>query len=238
MGFPGWHIECSVLSTKYLGQPFDIHGSANEHIFPHHENEIAQSEAFADKPLARFFLHSGMLLINGQKMAKSAENYLTIKDALKKYDRDTIKIAFMGTHWRKPFNWEENTIKEARILQDRLIRAKESAQPIKTGFPTEINQALENDFNVPKALAIIIKNLSKLSRNDYEYLQNIFGLDLKAVVRITSKQKKMIQDREKARKEGDYRGSDRIRDKLKKEGIFLEDTAIGTRIFTPSKSRG
>lgn len=240
-GYPGWHLECSVMSAKYLGQPFDIHGSANEHIFPHHENEIAQSVGYAGKPLARYFLHSGMLLIDSQKMAKSAENYITIKDVLKEYDADTIKIAFMGTHYRKPFDWvkkapfsEKGTLIEAEKIKVRLVRAKEGAQPIKTGIPTEINQVLADDFNLPKALAVIISNLSKLSRHDFEYIQELFGLKLKEETKLTSKQKKMVKERVTAREKGDYRKADNIRKELEKEGIILEDTAAGTRILHKS----
>lgn len=233
-GYPGWHLECSVLSTRYLGQPFDIHGSANEHIFPHHENEIAQSEGYAGKLLARYFLHSGMLLVDSQKMAKSAENYITIKDALKEYDADTIKIAFMGTHWRKPLDWVKRAIIEAEKIKVRLVRAKEGAQPIKTGIPTEIDDALEDDFNLPKALAVMMKNLSRLSRHDFEYIEKIFGLKLVKAIKLTTKQKKMVKDREKARGKGDYRKADGIRKELEKEGIILEDTAAGTRILHKS----
>jgi len=231
MGYPGWHIECSVLSTKYLGQPFDIHGSASELIFPHHENEIAQSESYAGKPLARYWLHAGMLLIAGQKMAKSAGNFITIKDILETYDPDTIKIAFMGTHWRKPFDWEENAISEARKAKVRLVRAQKEAQPIKTGFKTEINNALENDFNVPQALAIIMSNLSKLSRDDFGYIKKIFGLKLEDKIKLTPKQEKMVEEREKAREKGDYDRADEIRKDLEKEGIIVEDTPAGPRII-------
>lgn len=229
-GYPGWHIECSVMSTKYLGQPFDIHGSANEHIFPHHENEIAQSEAYAGKPLARYFLHSGMLLIDGQKMAKSSGNFITVKDALKSFSADMIKLAFMTTHWRKPYNWSTTVFSEFKTLQDRLIRAKENAQPIKTGFKKEIRQALEDDFNTPKALAVIMANLAGLSREDFKYIESTFGLILKEEVKLTGKQEKMVKEREKARDKGNFKLSDEIREELSREGIALEDTPRGTRV--------
>lgn len=231
MGYPGWHIECSVMASKYLGQPFDIHGSANEHIFPHHENELAQSWAYIGKPLARYFLHSGMLLINGQKMSKSLNNFITVQDVLKDYDADTIKLVFMGTHWRKPLDWNKSAIQEAEKLKNRLVRAKVEAQPIKTGFPTEINHALEDDFNVPKALAIMMENLSKLSRKDFEYLEKLFGLKLEMEVKLSAKQKKLVQEREKLREKGDYKKADEMRKRLEKEGIIVEDTAAGTRII-------
>jgi len=230
-GYPGWHIECSVLSTKYLGQPFDIHGAATELIFPHHENEIAQSEAFADKPLARYWLHAGMLKISGQKMAKSAGNFISINEALKNYAAETIKIAFMNTHWRKPFDWVKDAILEAEKIRIRLVRAKIEAQPIKTGFRTEINEALEDDFNVPQALAIILSNLSKLSRDDFDYLEKVFGLKLEEKIKLTSKQKKMVQEREKARQKEDFQKADQIRKELEKEGIIIEDTPAGPRVI-------
>jgi len=231
-GFPGWHIECSVMSAKYLGQPFDIHGSASEHIFPHHENEIAQSTAYAGKPLAHYFLHAGMLLINGQKMSKSLKNFITIADALKKYDTDTIKLALMATFWRKPFNWEEKALKTARIVKEKLVRQKMASQPIKTGFPTELAEAMDDNLNVPKALALIMKNLSKLSRDDFKVIEEIFGLELKTEMTLTPADKKLIERREAARKKGDYKEADRIRRKLQDKGMIIEDMAAGTRVLT------
>lgn len=232
-GFPGWHIECSVMSRKYLGQPFDIHGSASEHIFPHHENELAQSMAFAGKPLARFWLHSGMLTIRGQKMAKSLKNFITIKEALAKADADTIKLAFMGTFWRKPMDWNKNAILEARIIKEKLLRAKMKAQPIKTGFPFKLEKVLDDDFNAPRALTVILENITKLSRHDFEVLEKIFGLKLTAAV-LTLKQENLLREREKARKKGDYRKADQIRKDLAKEGLMLEDLMAETRVLKKS----
>ncbi len=230
-GYPGWHIECSVIASRYLGQPFEIHGGGADLKFPHHENEIAQSIAATGRPLAKYWLHGGMLLINGQKMAKSLGNFITIKDALAKYDSDTIKIAFMSTHWRKPFNWEKSAIMEAKKIRERLVRAKEQSQAIITGYKTEINVALENDFNVPQVLAIIMKNISKLSRDDFRYFEELFGLKLKEAVRLTPKQEKLYQERMIARNEGNYQKADEIRKSLEKQGIMLEDTPMGTRIY-------
>lgn len=241
-GFPGWHLECSVLSAKYLGQPFDIHGSASELIFPHHENELAQSLAYAEKPLAKYWLHTGMLLIAGQKMSKSLGNYITIEQALEKYDVDTIKLAFMSAFWRKPFDWPDasfsssiseaqDALKEARKLKERILRAKMSSQSIKTGFPTELEGALDDDFNLPKALKIILANLSQLSKMDFELIENIFGLNLRDSLKLTKIQEKMVKQREKARESGDFKKADAIRKTLAKKGIVLEDTSWGTRII-------
>lgn len=230
-GYPGWHIECSVMAPKYLGQPFEIHGGAVDLKFPHHENEIAQSWAYAERPLAKYFLHAGMLLINGQKMSKSLGNFITIKDVLKLYDADTIKIAFMGTHWRRPFNWEESATLEAKKIRERLVRAKSQAQPVVTGFKSEINQAIENDFNTPQALAVMMKNIGKLSRDDFKYIDELFGLKLEEMVTLNAEEEAIYKERLQAREAGDYKKADELRSKLEKHGVMLEDTPTGTRIY-------
>ncbi|MFA6492985.1 MAG: cysteine--tRNA ligase [Patescibacteria group bacterium] len=230
-GYPGWHIECSVMSAKYLGQPFDIHGSGVEHIFPHHENEIAQSESFAGVPLSNYWLHTGMLTINGTKMSKSKGNYITVKDALKEYDADTLRIFLMTALWKKPIDWNKKALLEARKLKERLVRAKMEAQLVKTGFPTKLEMTLDDDFNLPKALAVILEDVGKLSRKDFEVIEEIFGLSLEEEIKLTQKQKELIKLREKAREKGDYKESDRIRKILEKEGFVVEDTLTGSRIL-------
>ena len=187
-GFPGWHIECSVMSEKILGQPFDIHGSASEHIFPHHENEIAQSVAFAHKPLADYFLHAGMLLIDGHKMAKSLKNYLTVEDVLRENEADTIRLAFMQTQWRKPYDWpvhrslgeggSKNATLEAGKLKGKLVRAKLEAKVGESRYEKEIVEAIEDDFNLPKVITLIVNNLNQLTQGDFELIEKIFGLKL------------------------------------------------------------
>ena len=164
-------------------------------------------------------------------MSKSKKNYISIEDILAKHDADTVKLAFMTTHYRKPFNWEESTISEAEKTRIKLVRAKEVAQPIKTGYPTEIDQALEEDFNVPKALGIILKNLSQLSRNDFAYIEKIFGLRLNPETKLTVEQEGLYKERNEARSQSDYAKADELRKKLEKEGIMLEDGPTGTRYW-------
>jgi cysteinyl-tRNA synthetase len=231
-GYPGWHIECSVMSEKLLGQPFDIHGSGIEHVFPHHTNEIAQSEAYADKPMAKYWLHVGMLSINGQKMSKSKGNCVSVRDALKEYDPDTIRLFFMASLWRKPLDWNKSALEEAKKLAVRLRRAKEEAQDVKTGYKTLIAEALSDDFNTPKALSIIIDDISKLSQDDFSYISEVFGLKLVDAIKLTKEQEKKLASREEARKNGDFKKADEIRQELEKAGIILEDTEGGTRILT------
>jgi cysteinyl-tRNA synthetase len=190
--------------------------------------------AYANVPLAKYWLHAGMLTIGGQKMAKSAGNFITIKDALAKYDADTIKVAFMNSHWRKPFNWEESAILEAKKTVTRLVRAKERAQGVITGFKTEIDQALEDDFNAPKALAVIMKNIGRLSRDDFKYIEDLFGLELRSEIKLKDAQERLFKERNKVREAGDYKKADEIRKALEKEGIMLEDTPTGTRFYRKS----
>ncbi len=228
-GFPGWHLECSVMSAKYLGQPFDIHGSAIEHIFPHHENEIAQSEGYAGKPLANYFLHSGMLLIDGRKMSKSLGNFLTIEDVLKENDVDTVRLAFMVTHWRKPFDWSKKAIIEASKLKEKLVRAKTSAKS-NNSIKEQIYEALDFDFNLPKVLTVLNSNLEGLSEGDFELFKELFGLELEEK-KLTKEQEDLIKTRENARKGGNFKEADQIREDLKKQDIIIEDTSSGTRVI-------
>lgn len=242
-GYPGWHIECSVMSTKYLGQPFDIHGSAVEHIFPHHENEIAQSEAAYSKPLAKYWLHAGMVSINGQKMSKSLKNEILISDLVKKYHPDIIRLAIYQTFWRKPFDYKEEVFWQAKERYQKLLRQKrglgDGEQKMDSGeFQKDFLAALENDLNTPKALEIIEKYLLKLQNKDFELISKILGLEFEIPkIKLTAKQKELILKREKLRKEGNFKESDRIRLHLQRDGIIIEDTEKGPKIFILSKGK-
>ncbi len=231
-GFPGWHIECSALAQKYLGDTIDIHGGAVELVFPHHENEIAQSEAVTGKPFSRYFLHSGLLNINGQKMAKSLGNFVTLKDILEKYDSDTVRLAVLRTHWRKPLDWQEEALEEAKKMAIRLMRARIEAQDVKTGYKTLIANALSDDFNTPKALSIIFEDLEKLGKSDFDYVEKVFGLKMRQGKKLTPEQEKMLEERDIAREKEDFKKADEIRKNLEKQGIIVEDTTEGTRVLT------
>lgn len=180
-GRPGWHIECSAMSKELLGEQFDIHGGAKDLIFPHHENEIAQSETASGKsPFVRYWLHSGLLTINGQKMSKSLGNFIAIKDALAKYDSKTIRLWILSSHYRSPLDYSEKTLQQAetklRRIDDFIIRLNNlRALPVKAEIQSidkiikktdnQIKSALDDDLNASKALAIIfnlIKQTNKL----------------------------------------------------------------------------
>lgn len=232
-GYPGWHIECSVMSSKLLGQPFDLHGSAVEQIFPHHENEQAQARAFSDgKSLTNFWVHSGMLSISGQKMAKSTGNFITVKEAVKEYGSDVIRLAFLQTSWRKPLDWVKGTTLAAQKLLGKLVSAKTGAVPSRdraeagdTDFITKLNVILDDNFNTPAALTLINDYVDKMSQKDFDYLVKVFGLKMEATA-LTSEQKDMVKERENARKAGDFKEADEIREKLEKEGIKIGDMKI------------
>ena len=183
-GRPGWHIECSVMSTKLLGAQFDIHGGGLDLIFPHHENEIAQAEAATGKSFANYWIHNGLLSVSGEKMAKSLGNYITVADFLEKYkDPDFLKIAFLNSHYRSPMDYSDEKMDEARRSKERIMiffdkvdrmtrehprRGRgskdeldagplEKAQGIVNALRERFNEVMDDDFNTPAALAIIFE---------------------------------------------------------------------------------
>ncbi len=171
-GRPGWHIECSVMSTALLGEQFDIHGGGIDLIFPHHENEIAQSEAATGKPFARYWMHNGLLTVRGEKMSKSLGNYITISDFLEKYsDPDILKLSFASSHYRSPVDYSDEKMEEARRGKERiLIFLDKASKPIASAgaegagqggisdkLREEFEQAMDDDLNTSLALSVIFK---------------------------------------------------------------------------------
>jgi len=196
-GFPGWHIECCVMAMKYLGEQIDIHGGGQELILPHHENEIAQAEAYTGKkPFARYWLHTGYLTINGEKMSKSLGNIISIKDALKKYEADVIRIFILSAHYRSQIDYNEESLRQAEANLQRIRRTLDELHEIieesevhGEEAPVEIEEArrgfmaaMEDDFNTPRALAEIYKlirsanaYIQSRSRHDKAVLQSYYN---------------------------------------------------------------
>lgn len=169
-GYPGWHIECSAMSMKYLGETFDIHGGGVDNVFPHHECEIAQSEAATGKPFARYWLHNNMVTVNGQKMAKSTGNFITIKEALAKYSPETLRYFILSSHYRSPLDFSEEALQAAEKGLERLSNTYEKVKThllnasTLTNFKTPFNadeyrqrfeKEMNDDFNSPKAIAVL-----------------------------------------------------------------------------------
>jgi len=172
-GRPGWHVECSAMSTKYLGQPFDIHGGGRDLVFPHHENEIAQSEGAFDCPFARYWIHNGFLNINQEKMSKSLGNVYTIREILERYEAATLRYYFLGSHYRSPIDFFDQGLEDAeksmeRIYEtmdrlDRLVPANGGTIPDEAVLD-EFRREMDEDFNTPRALAFIFDEIHALNR--------------------------------------------------------------------------
>ncbi|MDP2921768.1 MAG: cysteine--tRNA ligase [Candidatus Omnitrophota bacterium] len=253
-GRPGWHIECSVMSSDILGGEFDIHGGGIDLIFPHHENEIAQSEG-AGKRFARYWIHNGLLTINKEKMAKSLGNFITIEDILSKYPADVLKILFLQTHYSHPvdFSWEKmdeakKALERFYILFEKLDKAGSKAgakeDPDMKSFKERFEAAMDDDFNTAEALAVLFdlvthinKNLqgSSLAKNILMQLGNALGLFEKgesSASGVDSSKKseieKLVSLRNEARKNKNFKTADKIRKELEEKGIVLEDTKDGT----------
>ncbi|EPA05398.1 cysteine--tRNA ligase [Candidatus Nitrosarchaeum limnium] len=250
-GRPGWHIECSAMSIKYLGENFDIHGGGRDLIFPHHENEIAQSESFTSKQFAKIWMHVGMVTINGEKMSKSLGNIRTIKHVLENWGPNIIRLFCLSGHYSKPIDYSEELLKEnltkwrqAEICYYELIHANnENHSEIKSvieKISKEFDSALESDLNTHLALSAFFKLVKevnylaaeeKLTTNDakiiipeFERMLKVLGL---AIPKITLDEKQeinnLINSREQLRKEKKFQDADRIRDKLNEMNIELID---------------
>ena len=181
-GRPGWHLECSVMSQKYLGESFDIHGGGQDLIFPHHENEIAQSEAATGRPFVRYWLHNGFVNIRGEKMSKSLGNVLTIRQLTSSHHPEVLKLFLLGRHYRSPIDYSEEALKEASRGLERLyglyLLAEESLEgdspslaerwnPVLErikDFPSRFQEAMDDDFNTPQALSLLFELAREINR--------------------------------------------------------------------------
>ena len=254
-GFPGWHIECSAMSTKYLGDQFDIHTGGEDNIFPHHECEIAQTEgATGTRPWVKYWMHTRFLLVNGQKMSKSLGNFFTLRDLTDKgLDPMSVRYVLMSTHYRQPLNFTLESVeagKEAiRRLKDFRTRLGESAaaqdNPALAGVLEAgrkgFDEALGDDLNTSAALAALFDmvrevNKLELSKSDaakalalLERFDGVMGVLGGKEESLDAEVEKLIQARLDARKRRDFKAADQIRDDLKAKGIILEDSAGGTR---------
>ena len=242
VGFPGWHIECSAMSAKYLGQPFDIHCGGIDHVPVHHTNEIAQSEAAENKPLANYWLHGEFLLTNEAKMAKSEGNFLTLETIkTKSFSPLAYRYLLLQTHYRKQLNFSWEALEAA---QNGLNRLYHTVSVISSVIPSEAEESLadqftelvNNDLNLPEALALIWTSLKnqKISLKTVLLFDEVLGLDIKNKIaeikksgeQISPEIKKLIIERDLARKNKDWTKSDELRKKLEELGYEVKDNKI------------
>jgi cysteinyl-tRNA synthetase len=243
-GRPGWHIECSAMSWKHLGETFDIHGGGIDLVFPHHENEIAQSRcAFHTPVMANFWMHNGFLQVEGEKMSKSLGNFFTIHDLLKDWPGEAIRLTMLQTHYRQPINWTESGLRESKRTLDHWYQLTAEVGP--GMMCADTMDALADDLNTPKALAALHELRSEAAKGargaaaSLKASAQAFGLLLNAAadwaawrpasLAVDEKNiEGLIDARNAARKAKNFKESDRIRDELAKMGVVLKDTKDGT----------
>lgn len=249
-GFPGWHIECSAMSMKYLGDTLDIHGGAIDLIPVHHTNEIAQSESASHKTFANLWFHTNHILIDGTKMSKSLGNIVTLEDIQKKgYDLESLRLLVLESHYRAQatFSWDTLAAAQNRLKSFRSMAClRWQPTPAKTigsaqfgDIYQEILTAMQDDLNSPIALSILSTFADSLNetslpntnvndlKDSLKNIDKLLGLKLSDVKDITNEQKGLIKKREEARKNKDWAKSDEIREELKEQGIEIHDTAYG-----------
>lgn len=249
-GRPGWHIECSVMSQEYLGDTFDIHGGGIDLIFPHHENEIAQSEGKTGQKFVNFFVHGEHILVDGQKMSKSLKNFYTLKDLEEKglpagrqgYDPLSLRYLFLTAHYRDKLNftWESLTAAQ-NALNNLRETIREWDQP-KIGcaeFEQKFLDAVNNDLNIPQALAV----MWEMVKSDYPtsakaesilVMDKVLGLGLEDYlgkqIEVPNTVMRMVKQREQVRKSGDFKKADQLRKEIKDMGFEIEDTSQGPKV--------
>lgn len=259
-GRPGWHIECSVMSMKYLGETIDIHGGGADLIFPHHENEIAQSEALTGKDFVRYWVHNGFVTINKQKMSKSLKNIFALKDLFKLYNPMVVRLFLLSQHYQNPLDYSVEELGQFKSVYQKFLNLVEEvdfklknlkletsiSQKVKDEVENMIKNfesALEHNLNTSEALSVVNKmysfifNLQTENKNDifYSYenflkMLDILGIKVDVHKDIPQEILLLVQKRELARKNKDFAKADSIRNEVLQKGYVIEDTKYGPKI--------
>lgn len=262
-GRPGWHIECSVMARTHLGDTIDIHAGGQDLTFPHHENEIAQSESYTGKPFARYWMHNGYINIDNEKMSKSLGNFVLVHDIIQKIDPQVLRFFMLSVHYRHPINFSQDLIESARSGLERLRTAysnlehrlksatnlaeqsEEYLQKIDE-LKKEFEREMDDDFNTANAISVLFElariantylneantdeKVLKAFIETFDVLSDVLGINLAQEEEMLDEEiEKLIEERNIARKNRDFKRADEIRDQLLKMNIILEDTRQGTR---------
>jgi cysteinyl-tRNA synthetase len=250
-GRPGWHIECSAMSERYLGKYFDIHGGGQDLQFPHHENEIAQSEGAHGAGFVKYWMHNGFVRVDNEKMSKSLGNFFTVREVLDKFDPEVLRFFILRAHYRSPLNYSDKHLEDARLALSRMYTALKDFDPASQGsltidwqhaFAHRFKEAMDDDFNTPEAISVLFDIVSELNRSgdaSLAYLLRALAaelglLDREPALFLQSREglemsseeiDAMIVARDEARSKKDFKEADRLRDELTAAGITLEDSA-------------
>jgi len=252
-GRPGWHMECSAMALKYLGDTVDIHGGGQDLVFPHHENEIAQSESFTGRsPFVRYWLHSGLMQLNKQKMSKSIGNLVNIKNILERFSPDAIRLFILSSHYRSPLTYSDEALKATETSAERLRSALTRRTGVDSGaaaldakpFEQEFVEAMDDDFNTAQAIAVLFRLSKEINRGGEEGLNiteaqrallklaGVLGLTLKERATTTSQAEPfislLVSTRNDLRQNRQWQLADDIRKRLADLGVTLGDTPQGT----------
>jgi len=258
VGRPGWHIECSVMSTKYLGETIDIHGGGQDLIFPHHENEIAQSEALTGKPFARYFIHNGMVTVNKAKMSKSLGNFFTLGEIFAKFSPAAVRFFLLKTHYRSPVEFSDALLAEAELALARLYdildnvdfylqNKKGSESGPSVAYLKRFEEVMDDDFNTAEAVAVLFALGHRLNQEmanpdpDLNFLAQgrselLRMLEILGMIRpprqvtLDPEVEEFLRQREAARRQKDFALADTLRKKIIGLGYLLEDTPEGPRV--------
>ena len=254
-GRPGWHIECSAMSTCCLGNHFDIHGGGMDLQFPHHENEIAQSEGATGEPFVNYWMHNGFVRVNEEKMSKSLGNFFTVREVLKQYRPEIIRFFILSSHYRSPLNYSDEQLDDAGVALTRLYTALRGVEvvelPVDADYRQRFEQAMDDDFNTPVALAVLFDLARELNKAQDKSLLAASLKQLGAVLGLLRDDpeaflkgsvvddggmdepqiEQLIEARKTAKANKNWAQADSIRDSLKAQGIVLEDVAGGKTIW-------
>ena len=251
LGRPGWHIECSVMSLENLGEHFDIHGGGPDLLFPHHENEIAQSECASDHKFANYWMHSGLLKINGEKMSKSLGNFAMLKDLFASYHPEVIRYYLISSHYRSSLNFDSDSLDQARSALTRLYQALSLAPSEESDLHDdsvkEFKDSMNDDLNTPEALSILFGLAKSINSSQDIKDQSMYASTMRELGKVlgllndsseaffqyganlTDEEiNHKIEERNQARDNKDFQKADQIRDELAAQGILLDDSSDGT----------